>query len=175
MEVLDAGTLQSVPAVLPGKPVLAAVAVRFGKRDSLTTGYCPWDNKEKNNVTYHDEGKTSRATVTQAELHYVGSITIDEGLLERSGILPGERVQIVDIDNGERFETYTIAGEKGSGVICINGAAARRVQVGDRVIIIAYALMDEAEARAFRPRVLVLDERNAVVRTHDREVHGTIE
>lgn len=121
------------------------------------------------------KGKLHRATVTQAELHYVGSVTIDEGLLEQSGILPGEQVQIVDIDNGERFETYTIAGQRGSGVICINGAAARKVQVGDRVIIIAYALMDEAEARAFRPRVLVLNERNGVVKTHDREVHGTIE
>lgn len=121
------------------------------------------------------KGKLHRATVTQAELHYVGSVTIDEGLLEQSGILHGERVQIVDIDNGERFETYTIAGERGSGVICINGAAARKVQVGDRVIIIAYALMDEAEAKAFRPRVLVLNERNGVVKTHDREVHGTIE
>jgi aspartate 1-decarboxylase len=120
------------------------------------------------------KGKLHRAAVTQAELHYVGSVTIDEGLLEQSGILSGERVQIVDIDNGERLETYTIAGRRGSGVICINGAAARRVQVGDRVIIIAYALMDEAEARTFRPRVLVLDERNAVVEVHDREVHGTI-
>lgn len=119
------------------------------------------------------KGKLHRATVTQAELHYVGSVTIDADLLEQSGILPGERVQIVDVDNGARFETYTIPGESGSGVICINGAAARLVQVGDRVIIIAYALMDENEARSFRPRVLVLDEGNRILSAADREVHGT--
>jgi aspartate 1-decarboxylase len=87
----------------------------------------------------------------------------------------GEKVQIVDINNGARFETYTIEGEADSGVICINGAAARLVQVGDRVIIIAYALMDEAEAKRFRPRVLVLDEENKIVKVKDQEVHGTME
>lgn len=119
------------------------------------------------------KGKLHRATVTQAELHYVGSVTIDADLLEQSGILPGEQVQIVDVDNGARLETYTIPGEPGSGVICINGAAARLVQVGDRVIIIAYALMDQHEARTFRPRVLVLNEQNQIISAADREVHGT--
>lgn len=121
------------------------------------------------------KGKLHRATVTEANINYVGSVTIDSELLENSGILPGEKVQIVNIDNGERLETYTIAGDRGSGVICLNGAAARRVQVGDRVIIIAYALMEEAEARAFRPKVLVLDEHNKILRIKDREIHGTME
>jgi aspartate 1-decarboxylase len=93
--------------------------------------------------------------------------------LKKSGILPGEKVQIVNINNGERFETYTIEGTAGSGVICVNGAAARLVQVGDRVIIIAYAQMDENEARTFKPRVLVLDEHNRIIRVKDEEVHGT--
>lgn len=121
------------------------------------------------------KGKLHRATVKEANINYVGSITIDSTLLEQSGILPGEKVQIVDINNGARFETYTIEGEADSGVICINGAAARLVQVGDRVIIIAYALMDEAEAKRFRPRVLVLDEENKIVKVKDQEVHGTME
>lgn len=119
------------------------------------------------------KGKLHRATVTQAELHYMGSVTIDARLLEQSGILPGERVQIVDVDNGTRLETYTIPGEPGSGVVCLNGAAARLVQVGDKVIIIAYALMDLEEARTFRPRVLVLGENNQIVSSQSREVHGT--
>lgn len=121
------------------------------------------------------KGKLHRATVTQADLNYVGSVTIDSELLEKSGILPGEKVQIVDINNGERFETYTIEGEAGSGTICINGAAARLVQVGDKVIIIAYALMDEMEAKTFEPKVLVLDEQNKIVRVKNKEIHGTTE
>ena len=121
------------------------------------------------------KGKLHRATVTQADVNYVGSVTIDEELLEQSGILPGERVQIVNLNNGERFETYTIRGAASSGVICINGAAARLVQVGDKVIIIAYALMDEAEAKALQPNVLVLDEKNRIVRVGHEEVHGTTE
>ncbi|MPM10430.1 Aspartate 1-decarboxylase [bioreactor metagenome] len=121
------------------------------------------------------KGKLHRATVTQAEINYVGSVTIDCDLMKKSGILPGEKVQIVNINNGERFETYTIEGEAGSGVICVNGAAARLVQVGDRVIIIAYAQMDENEARTFKPRVLVLDEHNRIIRVTDEEVHGTTE
>ncbi len=121
------------------------------------------------------KGKLHRATVTQADINYVGSVTIDSELLEKAGILPGEKVQVVDINNGERLETYTIAGEAGSGVICLNGAAARLVQVGDRVIIIAYALMEEEEARVFQPKVLVLDENNKIVRIRDREIHGTTE
>lgn len=121
------------------------------------------------------KGKLHRATITQADINYVGSVTIDGDLLEKSGILPGERVQIVNINNGERFETYTIEGEPGSGVICINGAAARRVQVGDRVIIISYAMMDEKEAKTFQPTVLVLDEKNRIVRIKNKEIHGTTE
>ncbi len=121
------------------------------------------------------KGKLHRAVVTQADINYVGSVTIDSELLAQSGILPGERVQIVNLNNGERFETYTIPGEAGSGVICINGAAARLVQVGDRVIIIAYALMEPEEAKAFQPRVLVLDESNRIVRIKHEEIHGTTE
>lgn len=121
------------------------------------------------------KGKLHRATVTQADISYVGSVTIDSALLKQSGILPGEKVQIVNLNNGERFETYTIEGEADSGVICINGAAARLVQVGDKVIIIAYAMMDEKEAKAFKPNVLILDEKNRVVRIKHEEVHGTTE
>jgi aspartate 1-decarboxylase len=121
------------------------------------------------------KGKLHRATVTQADINYVGSVTIDSDLLEQSGILPGEKVQIVNLHNGERFETYTIKGDAGSGVICINGAAARLVQVGDKVIIIAYALMDEDEAKSFLPNVLVLDDRNRIVRVKHEEIHGTTE
>ena len=102
-------------------------------------------------------GKIHRATVTEANLEYMGSITIDENLLELSGILPGERVQIVNNNNGERLETYTIAGKRGSGVICLNGAAARRAQVGDTVIIIAYAMMNEAEAKNLVPKVVMVN------------------
>ena len=99
-------------------------------------------------------GKIHRATVTQANLEYMGSITIDSELLELSGILPGERVQIVDNNNGERLDTYAIPGERGSGAICLNGAAARKVYVGDVVIIMAYAHIDAEEARTFKPKVV---------------------
>lgn len=99
--------------------------------------------------------------VTEANLNYMGSITIDEDLLEAAGILPGEKVQVVDNNNGERFETYTIRGERGSGCVCLNGAAARKVQVGDTVIIICYALMDYEEAKNFTPKV-VFPENNKI-------------
>ena len=105
-------------------------------------------------------GKIHRAVVTQARLDYMGSITIDEDLLEAAGILPGEKVQIVNNTNGERLETYTIAGKRGSGVICLNGAAARKAQVGDTVIIISYALMDFEEAKTFKPTVVFPKEGN---------------
>lgn len=121
------------------------------------------------------KGKLHRATVTQADINYVGSITIDHDLLKASGILPGERVQVVNIDNGARLETYTIAGEAGSGVICLNGAAARLVHVGDKVIIIAYVMMDENEAKNIRPKVVILDEHNKITKIMDEEIHGTIE
>jgi aspartate 1-decarboxylase len=114
------------------------------------------------------KSKIHRATVTQADLHYVGSVTIDEDLLEAANLLPGELVHIVDIDNGARLETYTIAGERGSGVIGINGAAARLVHPGDLVIVIAYGQLEDAEARAFRPNVVFVDADNAIMGTgHD--------
>jgi aspartate 1-decarboxylase len=106
--------------------------------------------------------KIHRATVTHADLHYVGSITIDQDLLEAADILPGEQVSVVDVTNGARLETYVIEGLRGSGVIGINGAAAHLVGVGDTVIIIAYQAMTSAEARAFRPRVVHVDEANQI-------------
>lgn len=114
-------------------------------------------------------GKIHRAVVTEANLEYMGSITIDSELLELSGILPGERVQIVDNNNGNRLETYVIAGAPGSGVICLNGAAARKVLVGDTVIIIAYSLMDEKEAKAYVPKVVMVDEHNRPVNVRGTE------
>lgn len=114
-------------------------------------------------------GKIHRAVVTQARLDYMGSITIDEDLLDAAGILPGEKVQIVNNNNGERLETYTIAGERGSGVICLNGAAARKAQVGDVVIIIAYGLMDAKEAKENEPKVVMVDEHNRIVADVGRE------
>ncbi|QIK65100.1 aspartate 1-decarboxylase [Nocardioides sp. HDW12B] len=107
--------------------------------------------------------KIHRATVTQADLHYVGSVTVDEDLLDAADLLPGEQVHVVDITNGARLETYTIAGPRGSGVIGINGAAAHLVHPGDLVILIAYGQMSTAEARAFTPRVVHVDARNRVV------------
>lgn len=103
------------------------------------------------------KSKIHRATVTQADLHYVGSVTIDADLLDAADLLPGELVHIVDITNGARLETYTIEGERGSGVIGINGAAAHLVHPGDRVIIISYAQVDDAEARTLRPKVVHVD------------------
>ena len=114
-------------------------------------------------------GKIHRAVVTQARLDYMGSITIDADLLDAAGILPGEKVQIVNNNNGERLETYTIAGERGSGVICLNGAAARKAQVGDVVIIIAYGLMDAKEAKENEPKVVMVDEHNRIVADIGRE------
>ena len=109
------------------------------------------------------KSKIHRATVTHADLHYVGSVTVDLDLLDAANILPGELVSIVDITNGARLETYTIAGERGSGVIGINGAAAHLVNVGDLVILITYAAMDDAEARAFEPAVVHVDAKNRMV------------
>ncbi len=106
------------------------------------------------------KSKIHRATITQADLNYVGSITIDRNLMDAAGLLDGEKVQVVNNNNGERLETYVIEGEPGSGVICLNGAAARRAQVGDTVIIIAYAWMSEEEAKAYKPKVVFPDESN---------------
>nr|WP_202527728.1 aspartate 1-decarboxylase [Streptomyces sp. SID486] len=109
------------------------------------------------------KSKIHRATVTQADLHYVGSVTIDADLLEAADLLPGELVHIVDITNGARLETYVIEGERGSGVVGINGAAAHLVHPGDLVIIISYAQVTDAEARELRPRVVHVDAGNRIV------------
>lgn len=106
--------------------------------------------------------KLHRVTVNQSDMNYVGSVTIDRTLLEAAGLLPGERVDVVDVTNGARLTTYVIEGEAGSGQVCINGAAAHLIQPGDIAIIIAYAQMDEVEARAFVPRVVFVDHGNAI-------------
>ncbi|MCR5416155.1 MAG: aspartate 1-decarboxylase [Pseudobutyrivibrio sp.] len=121
------------------------------------------------------KGKIHRATVTQAALDYVGSITIDEDLLDAAGILEYEMVQIVDVENGNRFETYTIAGERGSGMICLNGAAARQVQVGDHVIIMCYCTVDTAEAKSHQPKVVFVNDKNEIHRVTRYEKHGRLE
>ncbi|GAB2732826.1 MULTISPECIES: aspartate 1-decarboxylase [Kitasatospora] len=108
------------------------------------------------------KSKIHRATVTQADLHYVGSVTVDQDLLDAADLLPGELVHIVDINNGARLETYTIAGPRGTGVIGINGAAARLVHPGDLVILIAYGQMDTAEAKAYQPKVVFVDAENKI-------------
>ena len=120
------------------------------------------------------KSKIHRATVTQSELDYVGSITIDEELLEKSGIIEYEKVQVVDINNGNRLETYTIAGERGSGIICLNGAAARLVKPGDKVIIMAYADVTPEEAIKNPPTVVFVDEDNKIVRVTHYEKHGKL-
>lgn len=120
------------------------------------------------------KAKIHRATVTQAELDYVGSITVDMDLLEQAGILEYEKVQIVDVNNGSRFETYTIAGERGSGVMCLNGAAARMVQTGDKIILMAYAQVTPEEASELRTTVLFVDEKNKVTKVTNYEKHGEI-
>ena len=111
------------------------------------------------------KSKIHRATVTQADLHYVGSVTVDEDLMDAADLLAGEQVAIVDVTNGARLETYVIAGPRGSGVIGINGAAARLVHPGDLVILIAYAMMSDADARTYVPRVVFVDSENRVVGT----------
>ena len=121
------------------------------------------------------KGKIHRATVIQAELDYVGSITVDEDLLDAAGILEYEEVQIVDINNGSRFTTYTIAGERGSGMICLNGAAARCVSTGDKIIIMSYASMTYEEARENPPKVVFVDDKNKINRITRYEKHGRLE
>lgn len=120
------------------------------------------------------KSKIHRATVVQAELSYVGSITVDEDLLDAAGIYEYEKVQIVDINNGNRFETYCIAGERGSGMICLNGAAARCVQVGDLIIIMAYCLMEDDEVKNHKPHVVFVDEKNKVEKITQYEKHGQL-
>ena len=121
------------------------------------------------------KGKIHRATVVQAELDYVGSITVDQDLLDAAGILEYEKVQIVDVNNGERFETYTISGERGSGLICLNGAAARCVHANDKIIIMAYCEMDNEEAKNHKPKVVFVDDNNKIERLSRYEKHGKLE
>ncbi|PKM42566.1 MAG: aspartate 1-decarboxylase [Firmicutes bacterium HGW-Firmicutes-8] len=120
------------------------------------------------------KSKIHRAKVTEANLNYVGSITIDEALMEAADVLPNEKVQIVNNNNGARFETYVIRGPRGSGVICLNGAAARLAHEGDRIIIISYAVVDNQEAAQFKPRVIFVDDKNAISEISSEENAGDI-
>lgn len=120
------------------------------------------------------KGKIHRAVVVQAELNYVGSITVDPVLMEAAGILEYEKVQIVDVENGNRFETYTIAGEPGSGMICLNGAAARMVQVQDHIIIMSYCDLTPEEAIVHKPKVVFVDDNNEIKRISCYERHGQL-
>ena len=120
------------------------------------------------------KGKIHRAVVKQADVNYVGSITIDAELMEAANILEYEMVQVVDVNNGNRFETYTIAGEADSGMICLNGAAARQVAVGDHIIIMCYAQMTPEEAKTNRPYVVFTDEDNHIVNISRYEKHGLL-
>lgn len=121
------------------------------------------------------KSKIHRATVTQAALNYVGSVTVDVKLMEAAGLYEYEKVQIADVDNGVRFETYVIAGDAGSGVICLNGAAARCVAVGDKVIIMSYARLTPEEIPENPPRVVFVDEKNQATRVTRYEKHGRLE
>ena len=120
------------------------------------------------------KSKIHRATVTQAELNYVGSITIDERLMEAAGIYEYEKVQIADVDNGARFETYVIAGKPGRGTICLNGAAARMVSTGDKIIIMCYALMSPDEIAENPPKVVFVDDENRITSVARYEKHGML-
>jgi len=111
--------------------------------------------------------KIHRATVTKANLNYIGSITIDKKLIKKAGLRVGQKVEIVNINNGERFSTYVIDGKKDSGVICLNGAAARKAEVGDKIIIIAYAIFHKKELKKFKPNVLFVDDNNKIIRIKD--------
>ena len=120
------------------------------------------------------KGKIHRAVVVQAELNYVGSITVDPQLMEAAGILEYEKFQIVDVENGSRFDTYTIEGERGSGMICLNGAAARMVQTGDHIIIMCYCDMTPEEAKNHKPKVVFVDGENHIARVTNYEKHGQL-
>ena len=121
------------------------------------------------------KGKIHRATVVQAELDYVGSITVDEDLMDAADIREYEQVQIVDVNNGQRFETYVIAGQRGSGMICLNGAAARCVSVGDKIILMSYAQMTPEEVKNdYHPNVVFVDEQNHIARVTTYEKHGLL-
>ena len=120
------------------------------------------------------KGKIHRAVVRQAELNYVGSITVDPLLMQAAGIYEYELVQIVDVENGNRFETYTIAGEPGSGMICLNGAAARQVQTGDHIIIMCYCQMEDKEVKSHKPKVVFVDENNKINNVSSYEKYGKL-
>lgn len=120
------------------------------------------------------KGKIHRAVVTQSELNYIGSITIDPVLMEATGIYEYEKVQVVDVDNGNRLETYTISGERNSGMICLNGAAARCVQAGDHVIIMSYCQIDESCVSSHKPKVVFVDEENKIVKKVHYEKYGVL-
>lgn len=120
------------------------------------------------------KSKLHRAVVTEANLNYVGSITIDEDLMDAADIFINEKVQVVDIDNGARLETYVIPGARGSGVVCLNGAAARLVQTGDKVIVMTYAMVDDKEARDWKPTVVFVDGKNRIAEKTTEEIHGDI-
>ncbi|WP_303787939.1 aspartate 1-decarboxylase [Ruminococcus flavefaciens] len=120
------------------------------------------------------KSKIHRAVITQAELNYVGSVTIDEDLMDAAGLFEYEKVHIVNVNSGSRIETYVIAGDRGSGVICLNGAAARSGQKGDHVIIMAYASMTPDEVKAHRPKVVFVSDENKIVQVSDYEKHGEL-
>ena len=120
------------------------------------------------------KGKIHRAVVMEAELNYVGSITVDPELMKAAGIFEYEKVQIVDVESGSRFETYTISGEPGSGMICLNGAAARMVQPGDHIIIMSYCDMTPEEAKEHKPKVVFVDEKNHIRKISSYEKHGQL-
>ena len=120
------------------------------------------------------KSKIHRATVVQSELDYVGSITVDEDLMDASGIYEYEKVQIADVNNGIRFETYVIAGERGSGMICLNGAAAHMVSLGDKIIIMSYAQMEPSEIKDNKPKVVFVDDENKITRVTNYEKHGKL-
>lgn len=119
-------------------------------------------------------GKIHRATVTEANLNYVGSITIDQDLLDAAGMVENEKVQVVNNNNGARLETYIISGERGSGVVCLNGAAARLVQPGDKVIIISYVMVAEEQVKDHQPKIVVADELNRIDQLLHQEIAGTV-
>ena len=120
------------------------------------------------------KSKIHRATVVQSELDYVGSITVDEDLMDASGIYEYEKVQIADVNNGNRFETYVIAGERAAGMICLNGAAAHMVSLGDKIIIMSYAQMDPSEIKDNKPKVVFVDDENKITRVTNYEKHGKL-
>lgn len=118
------------------------------------------------------KSKIHRATVTDADLHYVGSITVDEDLMEAADLIPYERVQVVDVDNGNRLETYVIGGEPGSGIVAMNGAAARLIHEGDKIIIFSFSLIDDEDARNLKPKIVYVDELNRVRLIDDHVTAG---